>query len=81
MSEYNNIKIGIAQAKVEITALETNTAKLNSNNDFGGFLLTNAKTNQFWGSYVNKGNNSASLINGNAGKRIACAIIGVKSVC
>ena len=28
-----------------------------------------------------KGNNSASLINGNAGKRIACAIIGLKSVC
>ena len=58
---FNNIKIGLAQAKVEIQALETNTAKLNSNNDFGGFLLTNAKTNQFWGSYVNKGNNSASV--------------------
>jgi len=58
---FNNIKIGIAQAKVEIEALETNTAKLNSNNDFNGFLLTNAKTNQFWGSYVNKGSNSASV--------------------
>jgi hypothetical protein len=58
---FNNIKIGIAQAKVEIEALETNTAKLNSNNDFNGFLLTNSKTNQFWGSYVNKGSNSASV--------------------
>jgi hypothetical protein len=58
---FNNIKIGLAQAKAEIEALETNAARLNSNNDFNGFLLSNAKTNQFWGSYVNKGDNSASV--------------------
>lgn len=58
---FNNIKIGLAQAKVEIEALETNTAKVNANNDFNGYTLSNAKTNQFWGSYVNKGNNSASV--------------------
>lgn len=52
---FNNIKIALGQAKSEIEALETNTAKTNTNNDFNGVLLTNAKTNQFWGSYKNIG--------------------------
>ena len=58
---FNNIKIGLGQSKVEIEDLETNTAKLDSNNDFNGFLLSNAKTNQFYGGYLNKGNNAASV--------------------
>ena len=52
---FTNIKTGLNTAKSEITALQTNTAKLNANNDFNGFVIQNAEINQVYGSVRNNG--------------------------
>jgi hypothetical protein len=52
---FTNIKTGLNTAKSEITDLQTNTAKLNVDNDFNGNVLQNAEINQVYGSVRNNG--------------------------
>jgi hypothetical protein len=52
---FNYIRSAFSTAKSEITALETNAAKLNENNDFGGVTLANAQLQEVYGQYSNKG--------------------------
>jgi hypothetical protein len=52
---FTNIKTGLNTAKSEITALQTNTAKLNANNNFNGNMIENAELNQVYGSVRNNG--------------------------
>ena len=52
---FTNIKTGLNTAKSEITDLQTNTAKLNANNNFNGNMIENAEINQVYGSYRNNG--------------------------
>lgn len=49
------IKQGLATAKVEITDLENNTAKLNGDNDFNGHMLENIIVNNLSEFFRNKG--------------------------
>jgi hypothetical protein len=43
---FNLIKLGLETANSEITTLQTNTAKVNDDNNFFGNLLTNAEIRQ-----------------------------------
>ena len=52
---FTNIKTGLNTAKSEITALQTNTAKLNANNDFNGKIIQNAEMNQVYGTVRDNG--------------------------
>jgi hypothetical protein len=52
---FTNIKTGLNTAKSEITALQTNTAKLNADNNFNGNKIENAEMNQVYGSVRNNG--------------------------
>ena len=65
---FTNIKAGLNVAKSEITTLQTNTAKLNVDNDFNGQILENAEINKFYGSVRNNGpisiNASVNVENG-----------------
>ena len=65
---FTNIKSGLDVAKSEITTLQTNTAKLNVDNDFNGQILENAEINKFYGSVRNNGpissNHSVNVENG-----------------
>jgi hypothetical protein len=47
---FSIIRDGLATANAEITELQTNTAKLNDDNDFNGNVISNAVTNQLYGS-------------------------------
>jgi hypothetical protein len=49
------IKQGLATAKVEITDLQSNTAKLNADNDFNGHMLENIIVNNQSEFFRNKG--------------------------
>jgi hypothetical protein len=42
-------KTGLAQAATEISALQLNTAKLDTTNDFAGSIIQNAVTNKLYG--------------------------------
>ena len=46
---FSIIRDGLATANAEITELQTNTAKLNDDNDFNGNVIANAVTNQLYG--------------------------------
>lgn len=66
---FNTIKTGLATAKTEITALETNSAKLNGNNNFAGNEVSGAL---FKGNFTKSHsagsvttNQNISLSNGN----------------
>ena len=65
---FTNIKSGLDVAKSEITTLQTNTAKLNVDNDFNGQILENAEINKFYGSVRDNGpisgNTSVNVENG-----------------
>ena len=65
---FTNIKTALNVAKSEITTLETNTAKLNVDNDFNGQILENAEINKFYGSVRQNGpvaiNTSVNIENG-----------------
>jgi hypothetical protein len=52
---FTFIKSAFTTTKAEITALETNTAKLNDANDFGGGILANAQLEQVYTQFDNKG--------------------------
>ena len=52
---FTNIKTGLNTAKSEITDLQTNTAKLNADNNFNGNKIENAEMNQVYGSVRNNG--------------------------
>ena len=52
---FTNIKTGLNTAKSEITDLQTNTAKLNADNNFNGNKIENAEINQVYGSVRNNG--------------------------
>lgn len=52
---FTNIKTGLNTAKSEITDLQTNTAKLNVDNDFNGHMIENAEMNLVYGSVRNNG--------------------------
>jgi hypothetical protein len=43
-------KTGLAQAATEISALQLNTAKLDTTNDFAGSIIQNAVTNKLYGA-------------------------------
>lgn len=47
---FSVIKDGLATANSEITDLQINTARLDVDNNFGGNLIDNAKTNRLYGS-------------------------------
>ena len=52
---FTVIKTAFTTAKAEIIALETNTAKLNDANDFGGGILANAQLQEVYTQFSNKG--------------------------
>ena len=52
---FTFIKSAFTTTKAEITALETNTAKLNDANDFGGGILANAQLQEVYTQFSNKG--------------------------
>lgn len=52
---FTVIKTAFTTAKAEIIALETNTAKLNDANDFGGGILANAQLQEVYTQFLNKG--------------------------
>lgn len=52
---FTYIKSAFTTTKAEITALETNTAKLNDANDFGGGILSNAQLQEVYTQFSNKG--------------------------
>jgi hypothetical protein len=47
---FSVIKDGLATAKAELTDLQTNSARLDDNNNFGGYLVDNATTNRLYGT-------------------------------
>lgn len=47
---FTNIKTALDTAGSEISTLQTNTAKLNAENDFNSNILRNAEYNEFYGS-------------------------------
>jgi hypothetical protein len=53
---FLNIKQGLTLAKTEITELQTNSAKLNTNNNFNGHKLENILVNQVSETFKNNGN-------------------------
>lgn len=55
---FQIIKDGLATAASEITNLQTNTAKLNSANNFSGTLIENAQTNRLYGTVYSVGTTS-----------------------
>ena len=65
---FGAIKSGLSQASTEISALQQNSAFVNSANNFGGNVLTNAKYNQFYGTFLSLGtvntNTDVNLLNG-----------------
>jgi hypothetical protein len=64
---FSIIKDGLATAGAEITDLQTNTAKLNANNNFGGYLIDNAVTNRLYGTVyttTDAGSINVTLANG-----------------
>ncbi len=52
---FSRIKTALTVAGSEITTLQSNTAKLNDNNNFNGGLVENAEFNKFWGSVRQNG--------------------------
>jgi len=52
---FSYIKLGLTTAASEITTLQTNTAKLNDDNDFNGKLIENAEFNNVYNSYYGIG--------------------------
>lgn len=52
---FNLIKDGLATASSEITALQTNTAKTNDDNDFNGVMIENAEVRRLYASASNLG--------------------------
>jgi hypothetical protein len=61
---FSSIKTALTVAKSEITALQSNSATTDDDNDFGGFLLENAEFNKLYGSVRNNGTvNSPTEIN------------------
>lgn len=52
---FSYIKTGLATAAGEITALQSNTAKTNVDNDFNGVKIENAETNMLYGSVSSLG--------------------------
>lgn len=59
---FSAIKTGLATAASEITTLQTGSAKLTQDNDFGGHAVANAVYNKFHGAvYINAGTISANL--------------------
>ena len=64
---FSIIKDGLATAGAELTDLQTNTAKLNANNNFGGYLIDNAVTNRLYGTVyttTDAGSINVTLANG-----------------
>jgi hypothetical protein len=64
---FSVIKDGLATAKAELTDLQTNTARLDDNNNFGGYLVDNATTNRLYGTVyttTDAGSISVDLVNG-----------------
>ena len=47
---FSIIKDGLATAAAEVTVLQSSTAKLNADNDFGGNVIDNAQTNRLYGT-------------------------------
>jgi hypothetical protein len=64
---FSVIKDGLATAKAELTDLQTNSARLDDNNNFGGYLIDNARTNRLYGTVypiVDAGSINVDLANG-----------------
>lgn len=65
---FGTIKTGLGQASTEITALQTNAAFKNANNDFGQNVLSNAVYKTFYGVAADLGtittNTSINLLTG-----------------
>jgi hypothetical protein len=57
---FGAIKTGLGVASTEITALQQNSAFVNSNNDFGGNTISNAKTNQVYPAFLSLGTVNAN---------------------
>lgn len=64
---FSVIKDGLATAKAELTDLQTNSARLDDTNNFGGNLVDNAVTNRLYGTAyttTDLGSISVDLANG-----------------
>jgi len=58
---FSAIKEGLATAASEITNLQTGSASLTQDNDFGGHLVANAVYNKFYGVAYNQGSTHLAL--------------------
>jgi len=73
---FSIIKDGLATGAAEITVLETNTAKLNEDNDFQGNVIANAQTNRLYGTVYNTSSTPTTNVSLNDGEYQAITLIG-----
>lgn len=78
---FTVIRDGLATAASEITDLQTNTAKLNADNDFGANVVSNLQLNKVYGT-VNRfeDSNSATSVSYNEGNLQTITIVGARTV-
>lgn len=57
---FDNIKTGLTNAVSALTGLNTNTPKLDADNNFNGKVIENAETRQVYGSVLNNGSTPIS---------------------
>lgn len=73
---FSIIRDGLATANAEITELQTNTAKLNDDNDFNGNVISNAVTNQLYGSVYTTTSTSSTNVSLADGEYHEITIVG-----
>jgi hypothetical protein len=73
---FSIIKDGLATSAAEITDLQTNTAKLNDDNDFQGNVIANAQTNRLYGTVYNTSSTPTTNVSLNDGEYQAITLIG-----
>jgi hypothetical protein len=73
---FSIIKDGLATGAAEITDLQTNTAKLNADNDFQGNVIANAQTNRLYGTVYHTSSTPTTNVSLNDGEYQAITLIG-----
>jgi hypothetical protein len=77
---FSIIRDGLATANAEITELQTNTAKLNDDNDFNGNVISNAVTNQLYGSVYTTTSTATTNVSLNDGEYQVITLSGNHTV-
>ena len=77
---FSIIKDGLATASSEITVLQSNTAKLNSPNNFNGTLIENVLTNQLYSKVFATTTEGTTVIDYRAGEYQVVTVAGNHSL-